>query len=95
MAGVMVKAYRADDPRAADSLMAGLKHFALYGAVEGGKDYNSVDMSTVNMYQFYFAPYRAAVEAGAGMAMIAFNAIGGVPAAANRWLIKDVLRQQW
>lgn len=95
IAGVMVKAYRGDDPRAADSLMAGLKHFALYGAVEGGKDYNSVDMSTVNMYPFYFAPYRAAVEAGAGMAMIAFNAIGGVPAAANRWLIKDVLRHQW
>ncbi|UVH53054.1 beta-glucosidase BglX [Pseudomonas sp. CBSPBW29] len=95
IAGVMVKAYRGDDPRTTDSLKAGIKHFALYGAVEGGKDYNSVDMSTANMYQFYFAPYRAAVEAGAGMAMIAFNTIDGVPAAANRWLIKDVLRQAW
>ncbi|NWC95991.1 MULTISPECIES: beta-glucosidase BglX [unclassified Pseudomonas] len=95
IAGVLVKAYRGDDPHAADSLMAGVKHFALYGAVEGGKDYNSVEMSTANMYQFYFAPYRAAVDAGAGMVMIAFNAIGGVPAAANRWLIRDVLRHQW
>jgi beta-glucosidase len=94
IAGVLVKAYRGDS-RSADSLVAGVKHFALYGAVEGGKDYNSVDMSTTNMYQFYLAPYRAAVEAGAGMAMIAFNAIGGVPAAANQWLIRDVLRRQW
>lgn len=91
----VVEAYQGKDLAAADSLMATVKHFALYGAVEGGRDYNSVDMSTANMYQYYFPPYRAAVEAGAGVVMIALNSIGGVPAMANPWLIRDVLRHEW
>lgn len=91
----LVKSYQGTDLRGPDSLMAVVKHFALYGAVEGGRDYNSVDMSTASMYQYYFAPYHAAVEAGAGGVMIAFNAVAGVPAMANPWLIKQVLRQEW
>lgn len=95
IARVMVKAYQGDNLRAPDSLMAGIKHVALYGAVEGGKDYNSVDMSHGQMYQYYFGPYRAAVEAGAQVAMLAFNTINGVPSTANPWLVKQVLRQEW
>lgn len=91
----VVKAYQGQHLGAADSLMATVKHFALYGAVEGGRDYNSVDMSLVSMYQSYFPPYRAAVGAGAGAVMIGFNTVGGVPAMANPWLIQKVLRQEW
>ena len=95
MAATVVKAYQGDDLRGVDSLMATVKHFALYGAVEGGRDYNSVDMSTATMYQFYFAPYRAAIDAGAGAVMMAFNTVAGVPAMANPWLIRQVLRHDW
>jgi beta-glucosidase len=95
IAETLVKSYQGTDLRSADSLMAVVKHFALYGAVEGGRDYNSVDMSTASMYQYYFPPYRAAVKAGAGGVMMAFNTVGGVPATANPWLIKQVLRQEW
>lgn len=83
IAATLVKAYQGEDLRRVDSLMATVKHFALYGAVEGGRDYNSVDMSTATMYQFYFEPYRAAIDAGAGGVMMAFNTVAGVPATAN------------
>jgi beta-glucosidase len=75
--------------------MACVKHFALYGAAEAGRDYNTVDMSPLKMYQYYLPPYRAAVEAGAGSVMTSFNEINGVPATANRWLLADLLRTQW
>ena len=78
-----------------DELMACVKHFALYGAAEAGRDYNTVDMSRVRMYNQYFPPYQAAVEAGAGSVMTSFNLVDYVPATANRWLIDDVLRKQW
>ena len=78
-----------------DSIMASVKHFALYGAVEGGRDYNTVDMSPLRMQQVYLPPYRAAVEAGAGGVMVALNSINGVPATANSWLLQDLLRKQW
>lgn len=77
------------------SLMACLKHYALYGAVEAGRDYNTVDMSRVRMYNQYFPPYRAAVEAGVGSVMTSFNLVDYVPATANKWLVTDVLRNQW
>lgn len=95
IAEVVVKGYQGDQLRAAGSLMAAAKHFALYGAVEGGRDYNSVEMSVAGMYGYYFAPYRAAVDAGAGVVMMAFNTVNGVPAMANPWLIREVLRQGW
>ena len=95
IAKVMVKAYQGDTPSAADSIMASVKHFALYGAVEGGRDYNTVDMSPVKMYQDYLPPYRAAIDAGAGGVMVALNSINGIPATANTWLMNDLLRKEW
>ncbi|MFJ2280549.1 beta-glucosidase BglX [Pseudomonas sp. NPDC087803] len=95
IAKVMVKAYQGDTPSAADSIMASVKHFALYGAVEGGRDYNVVDMSPVKMYQDYLPPYRAAIDAGAGGVMVALNSVNGIPATANTWLMNDLLRKDW
>ena len=77
------------------NLMACLKHYALYGGSEAGRDYNTVDMSRIRMYNQYFPPYKAAVEAGVGSVMSSFNTVDYVPATANRWLLTDVLRQQW
>ena len=86
----------ADNPQfAADEVMACVKHYALYGAVEAGRDYNTVDMSHLRMYNQYFPPYRAAAEAGAGSFMSSFNLVDGLHATANRWLLTDVLRRQW
>ncbi|WP_025110720.1 beta-glucosidase BglX [Pseudomonas sp. H1h] len=95
IAKVMVKAYQGETPSAPDSIMASVKHFALYGAVEGGRDYNVVDMSPVKMYQDYLPPYRAAIDAGAGGVMVALNSINGIPATANTWLMNDLLRKDW
>lgn len=95
IAKVMVKAFQGPAPIGADSIMSSVKHFALYGAVEGGRDYNTVDMSPVKMYQDYLPPYRAAIDAGAGGVMVALNSINGVPATANMWLMQDLLRKDW
>ena len=95
IAQVMVKAYQGTGLIGADNIMASVKHFALYGAVEGGRDYNVVDMSPVKMYQDYLPPYHAAIEAGAGGVMVALNSINGIPATANTWLMKDLLRDEW
>ncbi|MGO4000039.1 beta-glucosidase BglX [Pseudomonas fluorescens] len=95
IARVMVKAYQGTGLIGADNIMASVKHFALYGAVEGGRDYNVVDMSPVKMYQDYLPPYHAAIEAGAGGVMVALNSINGIPATANTWLMKDLLRDEW
>ena len=95
IARTMVKAYQGESVAAPDSIMASVKHFALYGAVEGGRDYNVVDMSPMRMHQDFLPPYRAAVEAGAGGVMVALNAINGVPASANSWLLRDLLRRDW
>jgi beta-glucosidase len=75
--------------------MACVKHYALYGAAEGGRDYNTTDMSRVRMYNEYFPPYKAAVDAGVGSVMVSFNEIDGIPASGNKWLVDDVLRKQW
>jgi beta-glucosidase len=95
IAGVMVRAFQGTGANAADSIMASVKHFALYGAVEGGRDYNVVDMSPVKMYQDYLPPYRAAIDAGAGGVMVALNSINGIPATADTWLMNDLLRKEW
>ena len=95
IAGAVVRGYQSDDLSRSNALMACVKHFALYGAVEAGRDYNTVDMSRIRMYQYYLPPYHAAVEAGVGSVMSSFNEINGVPATANRWLLTDVLRTQW
>jgi beta-glucosidase len=95
IAKVMVQAYQGKSLNAPDSIMASAKHFALYGAVEGGRDYNSVDMGLARMHQDYLPPYRSAIEGGAGAVMVALNSINGVPAASNAWLMQDLLRKAW
>lgn len=91
----MVKGYQNNDLMQTNSIMACVKHFALYGAPDGGRDYNTVDMSKIKMYNDYFPPYKAAVDAGVGSVMASFNEIDGVPATGNKWLLNDVLRNQW
>jgi beta-glucosidase len=78
-----------------DSVAACAKHFAAYGAAEGGLDYNSVDVSERTLREVYFPPFQAALDAGAGTVMAAFNEISGTPATANHWLLSDVLRGEW
>ncbi len=95
IAKAMVKGYQGSDLSKNNTIMACVKHFALYGAAEAGRDYNTTDMSRVRMYNEYFPPYKAALDAGAGSVMSSFNEIDGVPAAANKWLMTDVLRKQW
>lgn len=78
-----------------DQIMACVKHYALYGAAEAGRDYNTTDMSRIRMFNEYMYPYQAAVDAGVGSVMASFNEVDGVPATANKWLMTDVLRNQW
>ena len=78
-----------------ENAMACVKHFALYGAAEAGRDYNTVDMSRVRMYNQYLEPYKAAAKAGAGSFMSSFNVVDGIPATCNRWLLTDLLRNEW
>ena len=95
MAAGMVRGYQGDDLARKDAVMACLKHFALYGAAEAGRDYNTTDMSRPRMYNEYLPPYKAAVDAGVGSVMTSFNDINGIPATANRWLLTDLLREKW
>lgn len=94
IAKAYVRGYQGDQYDT-DRVMACVKHYGLYGAVEGGRDYNTVDMSHLRMYNQYFPPYKAAAEAGAGSFMSSFNLVDGQHATANRWLLTDVLRNQW
>ena len=91
----MVRGYQGENLADSTTILACVKHFALYGAAEAGRDYNTVDMSKVRMYNEYLAPYKGAVDAGCGSAMSSFNVIEGVPASGNRWLLTDLLRNQW
>jgi beta-glucosidase len=95
IAKAMVKGYQGDDLTANNTILSCVKHYALYGAAEAGRDYNTTDMSRVRMYNEYFPPYKAAVDAGVGSVMASFNEIDGVPATANKWLLTDVLRKEW
>jgi len=95
IARAMVKGFQGNDLSANNTIMSCVKHYALYGASEAGRDYNTVDMSHHRMYNEYFPPYKAAVDAGAGSIMASFNEIDGIPATANKWLLTDVLRKEW
>lgn len=95
IAKAMVKGYQGNDLTKNNTIMSCVKHYALYGAAEAGRDYNTTDMSRQRMYNDYFPPYKAAVDAGVGSVMASFNEIDGVPATANKWLMTDVLRKQW
>ncbi|MFS4418163.1 beta-glucosidase BglX [Maribacter sp. 2307ULW6-5] len=95
IAKAMVNGYQGNDLAATRTMMACVKHFALYGASEAGRDYNTVDMSKIRMYNEYLPPFKAAIEAGVGSIMTSFNDVDGVPASGNRWLLTELLRQRW
>ena len=95
IAKAMVYGYQGKDLALSNTIMACVKHFALYGAGEAGRDYNTVDMSHLRMFNEYFPPYKAAIDAGVGSVMASFNEVDGIPATGNKWLQTEVLRNQW
>ena len=95
IAKAMVHGYQGNSLADKNTMMSCVKHYALYGAVEAGRDYNTVDMSRLRMYNDYLPTYKAAVDAGVGSVMASFNEVDGVPATANHWLQTEVLRNQW
>lgn len=95
IAKAVVQGYQGKDLSLSHTMMACVKHFALYGGAEAGREYNTVDMSKIKMYEYYLPPYKAAIDAGAGSIMSSFNEIDGVPATGNKWLLTDLLRKQW
>jgi beta-glucosidase len=95
IASAMVKGYQGASLADKYTLIACVKHFAAYGAAEGGRDYNSVDMSKIKLYNEYLPPYKAAIDAGSASIMSSFNDLAGVPASGNKWLLTDLLRKEW
>lgn len=95
IAKAMVKGYQGDDLAKPNTIMACVKHYAMYGAAEAGRDYNTTDMSRLRMFNEYLHPYKAAVDAGVGSVMASFNEVDGIPATANKYLMTDVLRNKW
>ena len=95
MAAARVHGYQGKDLAANNTLLACVKHYAAYGAAEGGRDYNTVDLSERNLRDYYLPPYKAAVDAGVGSLMASFNDIAGVPASASKFLMTQVLRDEW
>lgn len=95
VARAMVQGYQGDDLSKPETMISTVKHMALYGAAEGGRDYNRVDMSRAKMFNEYLPPYKAAVDAGVWSVMTSFNDIDGVPATGNKWLLTDILRERW
>lgn len=95
IAKAMVSGYQGDDLMKNNTILSCVKHFALYGAPEAGRDYNTVDMSKIRMYNDYLPPYKAAVDAGTASVMASFNEIDGIPATGNKWLLTDLLRKDW
>jgi len=94
IAKAMVQGYQGK-LQANNEILACVKHYALYGAAEAGRDYNTTDMSKVRMYNEYLPPYKAAVDAGAASIMASFNEVDGIPATGSKWLMTEVLRNQW
>ncbi|WP_313050668.1 beta-glucosidase BglX [Atlantibacter subterraneus] len=95
MGKTMVEAMQGKSPADRYSVMTSVKHFAAYGAVEGGKEYNTVDMSPQRLFNDYMPPYKAALDAGSGGVMVALNSLNGTPASSDSWLLKDLLRDEW
>ena len=95
MAAAKVRGYQGSDFSAPDKMAATVKHFAAYGAPVAGREYNTVDMSTQQLFNDYLPPYHAAIRAGAASVMSAFDSLNGVPSSANPYLLKTILRQEW
>jgi beta-glucosidase len=94
-AAARVRGFQGSDYSAADKILACAKHWVAYGAAEGGRDYNTTDLSENTLREIYFPPFKAAVDAGVGTVMSSFNAINGVPASANEFTLTKVLRREW
>ena len=95
IAEAMVRGYQGTNLRNPENLMACVKHFALYGGAEAGRDYNTVDMSIFKMFNDYLPPYQAAIRANVGSVMTSFNDVNGIPATCNPFLLDTVLRKMW
>ncbi len=94
-AEAIINTYKGNNIAEAGNVAACVKHFAAYGAVESGREYNTVDMSERELRQYYLPAYKQAIESGAEMIMTSFNIIGGIPVSANKWLLNDILRKEW
>ncbi len=95
LARARVRGFQGDDYSAPDKVMATAKHWVAYGAAESGRDYNTTDLSEHTLRTVYFPPFKAALDAGAGSFMSAFNDLNGVPASANPFTLSEVLRREW
>ncbi len=95
IAEAMVKGYQGNDLAKNNTILSCVKHYALYGAAEAGRDYNTTDMSRIKMFNEYLPPYKAAIDAGVGSVMASFNEVDGIPATGNKFLMTDVLRKKW
>ena len=94
IAKAMVEGYQGEDLALPNTMISTVKHFALYGAAEAGRDYNTVDMSRLRMFNEYLPPYKAALDAGAASVMSSFNDVDGIPASGNKWLLTELLREK-
>ena len=90
-----IKGFQGNDLASVNTIAATAKHFAAYGFVESGRDYNTVDVGTSTLYNIIFPPFKAAVEANVQTVMNSFNVINGIPATANQWLQRDILKSEW
>ncbi len=95
MARARVLGFQGSDYSAADKVVACAKHWVAYGAAEGGRDYNTTDLSEITLREVYFPPFKAALDAGVGTFMSAFNDLNGVPTSANPFTLTRVLRGEW
>lgn len=95
IARARVRGFQGTNLAAPDTVLACVKHYAAYGAAQAGRDYNTVDLSERTLREIYLPPYRAAIEAGAGSVMTSFNELNGTPATANRFLLQQILRDEW
>lgn len=95
MGAAQVKGYRGEGINRTDTVATCVKHFAAYGGAEAGRDYNTVELSEHTLREFYLPAYKACIDAGADMLMPSFNSLNGVPATANKWLLKTILRDEW
>jgi beta-glucosidase len=95
IARARVKGFQGEDLKATNTILATVKHFAAYGASLAGKDYNTVDMSDRELRQTYLSPYKAALDAGAATVMTSFNELDGIPVSGSKYLMTDILRNEW
>lgn len=95
IAKARVMGFQGTDLSAPNTVVACVKHFAAYGAATAGRDYNTVDMSRLTLFNDYLPPYKAAVDAGVGTVMTAFDDLNGIPATANHYILTDILKKRW